>query len=402
MTGYNHKESLKNLLKEHNIHDQAQLSAFLKPLIAIMEEMPEAGQDKHSGDRRDDPSIVKSTGLRNGYYLKAVWVLLTVTLEIVIVIWPMLGIFLHVGFKSVWVTTMTYVVTNPVLLVPCGTLFLCLLSCGIAISHVDLFYGIVASLGYFFIYGLLIGIMLTVGGNIDSIRHSLFGGGLFGLCLTFLGGFMGGIITDSGNTFMDNVRRLRRRRLFKHSIITLVLMIVTLSFINAIAFSPIFAIGFALSMSIGLYLSMSLNRGFKLICEKGAYIVKCFFSPQLDIPFRGSILGLFISAVFFFVIIYAATALLFSIWFYAGYLENPNFFSIGGSANWFDFAYFSFVTITTLGYGDIAPLHSFPRVLVIIETLMGMSLCIVYFGIVLHVTAQLGLKFSKKIDKSNS
>ena len=39
-----------------------------------------------------------------------------------------------------------------------------------------------------------------------------------------------------------------------------------------------------------------------------------------------------------------------------------------------DFIYFSFVTVTTVGYGDITPLHTFVRVLVLFQVLFGLYL----------------------------
>ncbi len=39
-----------------------------------------------------------------------------------------------------------------------------------------------------------------------------------------------------------------------------------------------------------------------------------------------------------------------------------------------DFIYFSFVTITTVGYGDIVPRHTFVRVLVLSQVLFGLYL----------------------------
>jgi len=39
-----------------------------------------------------------------------------------------------------------------------------------------------------------------------------------------------------------------------------------------------------------------------------------------------------------------------------------------------DFIYFSFVTVTTVGYGDIVPAHTFVRGLVLFQVLFGLSL----------------------------
>jgi hypothetical protein len=40
-------------------------------------------------------------------------------------------------------------------------------------------------------------------------------------------------------------------------------------------------------------------------------------------------------------------------------------------SHWTDFLYFSFVTLTTMGYGDIAPVHPLARMLSIVEAMFG-------------------------------
>lgn len=50
---------------------------------------------------------------------------------------------------------------------------------------------------------------------------------------------------------------------------------------------------------------------------------------------------------------------------------SAGFFDRDGDLTWFDLVFFSFSTITTVGYGDIIPLSSFARSLSIIEMVMG-------------------------------
>lgn len=47
------------------------------------------------------------------------------------------------------------------------------------------------------------------------------------------------------------------------------------------------------------------------------------------------------------------------------------FFTDGRHGNLFDFQYFSFVTLTTLGYGDLAPASTTGRSLAVLEALLG-------------------------------
>ncbi|MDD7804193.1 MAG: potassium channel family protein [Endozoicomonas sp. (ex Botrylloides leachii)] len=54
-------------------------------------------------------------------------------------------------------------------------------------------------------------------------------------------------------------------------------------------------------------------------------------------------------------------------------LANPHAFNLVGQAinGWPDYLYFSFVTLTTLGYGDILPLSSLAQSLVSLEAIIG-------------------------------
>lgn len=61
----------------------------------------------------------------------------------------------------------------------------------------------------------------------------------------------------------------------------------------------------------------------------------------------------------------------------AGYLTDADFFNNGIAGDGSDFAYFSVVTVTTLGYGDLSPATDVGRSLVILETLLGQIFLVV-------------------------
>lgn len=63
-------------------------------------------------------------------------------------------------------------------------------------------------------------------------------------------------------------------------------------------------------------------------------------------------------------------------------------------ATFFDFVYFSFVTIATVGYGDILPLSKVSRILVIAEVIVGIGWITVVFA---AITAYLQKPFSEII-----
>lgn len=51
--------------------------------------------------------------------------------------------------------------------------------------------------------------------------------------------------------------------------------------------------------------------------------------------------------------------------FYILEVTNPGAFRLDGDVQFFDFIYFSFITVTTVGYGDIVPLHPLAKSLCI-------------------------------------
>jgi len=78
--------------------------------------------------------------------------------------------------------------------------------------------------------------------------------------------------------------------------------------------------------------------------------------------------------------VYLLIGLIFSLIYHAYYILDPTSFSIAapldpphgeGSPYLYLFTYFSYVTMTTLGYGDISPVTLEARTMVQVETLMG-------------------------------
>ena len=58
-----------------------------------------------------------------------------------------------------------------------------------------------------------------------------------------------------------------------------------------------------------------------------------------------------------------------------------SFFGGTGIANYVQGVYFSGITITTLGYGEIHPIHWLPQILTIYEVLTGFTLIVVSFTV---------------------
>ena len=78
---------------------------------------------------------------------------------------------------------------------------------------------------------------------------------------------------------------------------------------------------------------------------------------------------------------YLLIILIFGILFYSIYHLDPNsFYPSDGSLKFYDFFYFSVVTITTLGYGDIHPESLTGKILVSMEVLISILILLVYLN----------------------
>jgi MFS family permease len=96
-------------------------------------------------------------------------------------------------------------------------------------------------------------------------------------------------------------------------------------------------------------------------------------------------------AIASFIIFYVSTVLIFSLWYYAIYLEDYSFFKIVEEMDypvWWQFFYFS-LTVATVGYGDISPMSIIPQVLVVIEILIVFGLVAFYLTIIFQIIARI-------------
>ena len=77
---------------------------------------------------------------------------------------------------------------------------------------------------------------------------------------------------------------------------------------------------------------------------------------------------------------------------------NPNAFAFAQGqergGNWADYLYFSFVTLTTLGYGDIQPVGRFAQSVSITEAIIGPLFIAIFIAALLHYRMQ-----SSEIDR---
>lgn len=78
------------------------------------------------------------------------------------------------------------------------------------------------------------------------------------------------------------------------------------------------------------------------------------------------------------------------------YSFNSAAFSLNGVANSFSFIYFSFVTLMTLGYGDIVPVSMAARSLAILEGLVGQLYMVILISSLVSEFSALALKSSNE------
>lgn len=78
--------------------------------------------------------------------------------------------------------------------------------------------------------------------------------------------------------------------------------------------------------------------------------------------------------------IYLLAGIIWAIVFHALESIYPGSFSVSGSTVAGDLYYFSFVTLTTLGYGDVSPITAFARSVAVFEAVFGQIFLVVLLG----------------------
>lgn len=56
------------------------------------------------------------------------------------------------------------------------------------------------------------------------------------------------------------------------------------------------------------------------------------------------------------------------------YFDNDSFKGLSPESPYFDYVYFSYITFTTTGYGDIYPINLFAKTIVLSEIILGITL----------------------------
>lgn len=334
----------------------------------------------------------KARNWKEGKLRVVIWVTVAMLLEAVLIFVPLGGVLRYTGMLSIS-TIALFIVVGFILGLGAG------LVDGLNISLAE---GLVAGLIYGLVDCLGIGLVVGLAARLD-----------FGFVIRLIAGLVAGLIVG-----LVVVLRVRLAAGFGVSLIASlggglgVGLVAGLDFgfvTGLIAGFSIFAV--TLFVMLLRYIVRRLSKG-------GSEVVKQFFTPRRSKRlYPGRSVG-------FFFIVYLGFVLLFALWFYASYLNatkevevwlsppNPYFdtedvFSlwfhasylnvnrlsppnfntenIAGIPNYWTFVYFSFITIASLGYGDIYPTHWFSQCLVILETMVGVGLIAGFLAMIITV-----------------
>lgn len=251
--------------------------------------------------------------------------------------------------------------------------------------------GLVYGLGLCFVFGLLSGLFFAAAFN---LLLGLFFGLAYGLVI--------GLILDRSleldvtviyeAPFLD-IGLLDR--FYYRLVSSLALRLVSGSVIGLIIFL-LFSLGSKFGLGLGCVIGLPSGilaaYGLRSVLKGALDAIKAVFTPwKVD---KFSILG----AVIFFLIIYVLVVLIFSVWFFAFYKkgvweQHPSYSCSEkiGTPKWWHFCYFSFVTIATIGYGDISPIRFWPQFFVFLEHIFGVGLIAGYLALVLQAPGRLGM-----------
>jgi hypothetical protein len=292
----------------------------------------------------------KQSKLRNIFII-----FIAVTLETIIITYPALCAFMGLGVKSAW----------------SDTGFIISIVYGLIVGLVV---GLVAGLVYGLVFGLAFGLGVGLGFGFVAGLGVGFGVGLsFGFGVGLVRGLFYGLFYGlSVGLFYG---------LFSGRIETLIVGFYT-------------GLSVFIGWSAGVIVGLLLGYAFRRLPEGFLSMIRGFFGSKQELKKYS-----FLRSLSSFLVGYVAVVLIFSLWFYAFYLEgayftegksNSPFFSVDNInyPQWWDFIYYSFVTMTTLGYGDITPLKIFPQLLVMFESTIGVLLPAIFIGIILYVAGK--------------
>jgi hypothetical protein len=132
-----------------------------------------------------------------------------------------------------------------------------------------------------------------------------------------------------------------------------------------------------------IYITSILVLLFFLINSLVLAIKHIMFGPKIDVNKIVGSITIYLLIGIIWALLYGLVEVLIAESF------SGNLLNVGGSRFW-DLIYFSFVTLTTLGYGDILPMNTYARTLAYMEAIVGQ------FYIALLVASLVGAHLSER------
>lgn len=192
--------------------------------------------------------------------------------------------------------------------------------------------------------------------------------------------------------------------------------------IGILVLRPRYSLSIKIAFSFGLlFVIISMNLIFSLLRAStpifvpspiswlGLLIILFIFGSSFTIVFVlpttiQNLLKLFAlenirNLIISFVGIYISFILFFAFCFANVYKFIPDSFGASQSLSFFDITYYSVVTITTLGYGDIRALHWVSKLLSMIEVIIGLGLVVIYVGITASIILRESFQGSERANK---
>jgi len=293
------------------------------------------------------------------------WIIFALALEFIIVLWPLTCTISGIGYLNIWQTSWA---EGPVRDLMLGVGF-----------------GMVAGLVFGLIYGIVFGLALSL---ISSIIVA-FGSNLFivlGYGLMF--GLVFGLVFSLG-----------------YGIISGLLLGLIFGFTRGFIIGP----GVTLGVLVGILSIHWLRHVFITSTSFGTWFLN---TRRLRTHHFSEILKFLTKALMLFIVVYLGIVLVFSLWFYAVYLEDRNSFRTkhdqesealyepdstlsfrdkqATMLDWMDFAYYSLMSITNFGGGDINPAQTLSYFLEIAELMLELGWILIYFGIIINMVMKIG------------
>jgi hypothetical protein len=159
------------------------------------------------------------------------------------------------------------------------------------------------------------------------------------------------------------------------------------------------AMGIAAVAVLGSFVGFASDSSTALVISGSAMLILLLLSPAVIARKLRDYTHIGLETVFAALCIYLIIGMFFSVLYrMIGELHPADFFVEAGTPTPMDSIYFSFTTLTTLGYGDLTPAGDIGRMLAITEALLGQVYLVT---VVALIVSNLGREKSHQVERSH-